>query len=305
MPSKRKAKAPPFKSGIVAIIGRPNAGKSTLLNLLIDYRLSAISSKAQTTRHKILGILTGDGYQVSFLDTPGVPYKTHDVLERRLVGRALEALDSADLVVLMVEAKPPADIEERLIQDLERAKKPAILAINKIDLRAKEALLPIIEQYGRRHPFLDIVPISARKKDGIDRLLERIVAHLPEGEAHYPADDVTDRPERFLVGEAVRERVFESFGEEIPYAVAVEVEAFDEKSEEFGGKDYIKAVLYVERPSQRAIVIGHGGAKLKELGTAARERIEELLERPVYLDLWVEVRPKWRKDKEFLKRIEY
>ncbi len=294
-----------FKSGTVAIVGRPNVGKSTLLNILVKFRLSAVSPKPQTTRHKILGVLTGANFQAAFLDTPGMPYKTSLELDRLLISRSLEAIFEADLVVLMVESKTPADIERRLVGELKRLDKQAILAINKVDLVNKQELLPIIEEYSGLYPFLEIVPLSARKMDGVKELLDLIVKHLPAGEPIYAEDDITDRPERFLVGEIVREQVFNRYGAEVPYAVAVEIEQFREASNAHGGKDYISVILYVERDSQKGILIGRGGEKLKEIGSAARKAIEELLERPVFLELRVKVRPGWRKDSAFLQKIGY
>jgi len=305
MKSRENPGASPFRSGTVAIVGRPNVGKSTLLNLLVSFKLAAVSPKPQTTRHKIRGVLTGDGYQAAFLDTPGVPYKTRHELDRLLLARALEALHEADLVVLMVEPKPPADIERRLIGELQHQSKPAILTINKIDLVQKPQLLPLIEGYNGLYPFLETVPLSARRCDGVDALRDAIVRHLPEGGPLFPPDEVTDRPERFLVAEIIREQVFNAYALEIPYAVAVEVDTFREGSEAHGGKDYIQAVLYVEKESQKAILIGRGGDMLKKVGTQARQGMEALLERPVHLELWVKVYPRWRKDKAFLERIGY
>lgn len=297
--------ASPFKSGTVAIVGRPNSGKSTLLNLLLKFKLSAISPKPQTTRHKILGIITGDDYQVAFFDTPGMPFKASYELDRLLVARALEAIREADLAVLMVEPKPPADIEQRLIEELRRLDKPAILAINKIDLVKKHELLPVIEEYSHLHGFMEVVPVSALKMDGIDSLMDAVVKHLPEGTPLFSPEEVTDRPERFLVSEIVREAVFNTYGQEVPYAVAVEIDEFRERSEEPDVKDFIRAILYVERDSQKAILIGRGGEKLKKIGEQARRDIESLLGRGVYLELRVKVYPKWRKDKAFLQRIGY
>lgn len=296
---------PRSKFGTVAIIGRPNVGKSTLLNLLVKFKLSAISPKPQTTRHKILGILTGEGYQVAFLDTPGLPYETRSELNRRLVSGALEALEEADLVIMLVEPKPPADIERRIMREIKRDGKPAILVINKIDLIEKPRLLPIIEEYSRSYPFAEIVPISAVKSEGVDILLKIIVEHLPEGEPVFAEDDITDRPERFLVGEIIREQVFNAYAQEIPYAVAVEIENFQESSPEHAGKDHIQATLYVDKESQKAILIGRGGEMLKRIGSQARQNIEALTERPVFLELWVKVHPDWQKDRAFLQRIGY
>lgn len=305
MESQENIMASTFKFGTVAIVGRPNTGKSTLLNLLVKFKLSAISPKPQTTRHKILGIITGDNYQVAFFDTPGMPFKTRYELDRRLVARAKEAIREADLVVLMVEPKLPADIEHNLIAEIKRQKKPAILAINKIDIVKKSELLPIIDGYNHLHSFIEVVPVSALKMEGIDSLTDEIIKHLPEGTPLFPPEEVTDKPERFFATEAIREAVFNTYGQEVPYAVAVEIDDFKERSEEEGGKDYIRAILYVEKDSQKAILIGRGGEKLKKIGEHARQEIETLLGRSVYLELWVKVYPKWRKDKAFLQRIGY
>ncbi|MBI4286891.1 MAG: GTPase Era [Chloroflexi bacterium] len=302
---RRKKKAPPSKSGTVAIIGRPNVGKSTLLNILVKFRLSAISPRPQTTRHKILGVLTGEGYQIAFLDTPGVPYKTSHALDRLLVMRSLDAVLEADLAVLVVEPKLPADIERRLIDELQRLNKPSILAINKIDVVKKAELLPIMQEYSRLYPFLEIFPLSALQLDDVEALLDMVVKHLPEGPPLFEPDELTDRPERFLAGEMIREQVFNVCKQEVPYAVAVEIDTFEEQSAEYRGKDYIRAVLYVEKDSQKAILIGRSGEMLKKIGAQARQEIETLLGRPVYLETWVKVYPKWRKDKAFLQRIGY
>ncbi len=302
---RREVVALLFKSGTVAIVGRPNVGKSTLLNLLVKFKLSAVSPKPQTTRHKILGIITGENYQIAFFDTPGMPLKTSHELDKRLVTRALEAIGEADLTVLLVEPKPPGDIERRLIEELKRHGRPALLAINKIDTVKRHELLPVMDEYSRLHKFADIVPVSALKMDGVESLTDAIVRHLPEGPALFAEDEVTDRPERFLASEIVREAVFNAYGQEVPYAVAVEIEEFKERSEEQGGKDFIRAVLYVERDSQKAILIGRGGEKMKKIGERARQEIELLVGRGVYLELWVKVYAKWRKDKAFLQRIGY
>ena len=304
-PRAKKEAAPLFRAGTVAIVGRANVGKSTLVNLLIKYKLSAVSSKPQTTRHKILGVLTGEVYQVVLFDTPGMPYKTTDVLDRRLVGVALAAMHDVDLVVMMVEGRAPGDVEHRIIRELKIDEKAAILAINKVDQGKKEALLPVMEAYSHLYPFLEIMPISALTGDGVDQLLRMVIDRLPEGQAMFEADDITDRSERFLTTEIIREQVFNAYAQEVPYAVAVELEDFREASEDHGGKDYVNAVLYANKDSQKAILIGKGGQMLKTIGTNARARIEELLERPVHLELWVRVFPQWRKDKAFLERIGY
>ena len=286
-------------------MGRPNVGKSTLLNLVVQFRLSAVSPKPQSTRHRILGLVNGENYQVAFLDTPGMPRRASDELNRHLMSRALEAIPEADLVLVIVEPKSPADVEHRLIETLRRQEKAAILAINKIDLVKKTALLPLMDECSHLYPFLEIMPVSALKRHGVDKLLGLIVKHLPQGEAFAPADEITNVTERFLAGEMVREQVFNSYGQEVPYSVAVEVDTFQASSPDHGGKDFIRTILYVEKDSQKAILIGRGGEMLKKIGSQARPHIESLLERPVYLEQWVKVYPRWRKDKAFLKRIGY
>ena len=296
---------PAYRAGTVAIVGRPNVGKSTLLNVLLDYKLAIMSPKPQTTRHQLLGFLSGPGYQIAFLDTPGLMERARDLLDRRMRGRVMAALHEADLAVLVVEPRPPGAIETRIMEALREGERPAILAINKIDRVAKPRLLPVIEAYLGRFPFLDAVPVSALGQDGTALLLDRIVAHLPEGEPLHDADAVTDRPERFLVEELVREQLFLLYGQEVPYDTAVEVEEFRESSAEEGRKDLIRAVVYVNRPSQRHILVGRAGAALKEVGMRARGQIEEMLGRPVFLELWVRVRPGWRQDEGFLRELGY
>ena len=295
----------PFHCGRVAIVGRPNVGKSTLLNLLVKFKLSAVSPRPQTTRHKVLGILTGPGYQVVFLDTPGVPQRTGHELDRLLGSRAREAMQEADLVVLLVEPRFPGGVERRLVSELRQLDRPVFLAINKIDLVSKPELLPVMEAYARLYPFLDIVPVSALKSDGLDVLLDPLVQRLPEGPPMFSEDEVTDRPERFLTGEIIRGLVFNTYREEVPYCVAVEIDTFREASAEHGGKDHISVVLWVEKESQKGLLIGRGGERLKAVGAQARQEIEALLERPVFLELWVKAYPNWRKDAAFLQRVGY
>ena len=295
-----------FRSGFVAIIGRPNVGKSTLLNQLLQFKLSIVSPKAQTTRHKVRGILSTENYQAIFLDTPGAMQHARDLLDERMLARIHEAMKEADLIVLMVEPHLPGDIEQRLIERLRQMSKPAILAINKIDLVKKADLLPIIDVYRQSHNFAEIVPISALKGDGLGLLQDLIVRYLPEGEPLYPPDQLTDRPERFLVTEIIREKVYHLYGEEIPYHTAVEIEEFQEaRPKEGRNKDFIRAVIYVNKDSQKKILIGRGGQALRQVGILAREEIEALLGRPVYLELWVKTRPKWRENSAFLRQVGY
>jgi len=293
------------KVGYVGIIGRPNVGKSTLINNFLKFKLSIISPKPQTTRHKILGVLTGEHYQVIFLDTPGFIDKTKYELHKIMTRRALETIDDADLIILIVEPYEPEEGDLILIDELKKRSKSTILAINKVDRVKKLELLPLIENYSKLYSFLEIIPISALKLINTDVLLEKIIENLKEGEPFYPDDMLTDRPERFFVAEIIREKLFNFFGEEIPYATAVTIDEFREGDEEKGEKDYIRVVIYVEKDSQKAIVIGKGGKALKKVGTAARKEIEAFLRRPVFLEIWVKTKPKWRKDLRLIKELGY
>lgn len=254
-----------FHSGYCAILGRPNVGKSTLLNTLINFKLSAVTSKPQTTRNRILGILNSNDFQVIFIDTPGLLTPKYQ-LQKSMQNEIQEAIVSADLFLLVVEPFSPPDKEELLLIE-NIISKPIILAINKIDLIEKASLLPLIENY-QKYPFKEVHPISALNKKGIDELKKSIVANLPLGEAFYPQDQLTERPERFFVAELIRETIFKYYGEEIPYCTIVEIEEFKERS---SGKDYISAIIYVERVSQRAIILGKGGQAIKRLGSIARK----------------------------------
>lgn len=291
-----------FRVGYVAIVGVPNVGKSTLMNALLGQKLSIVTPKPQTTRHKILGVLTGEDYQMIFLDTPGI-MKPKYQLQEVMVKAALSAIEDADLILLMVEAREePRDKEISLVEGIKNATKTIILVINKIDLIKKALLLPLIDRYSKLHEFADIVPISALTGDGLDILLKVIAERLPEGEPFYPPDVLTQHPERFFVSEIIRERIFERYRKEIPYSTAVKIEEFKERP---GRKDYIRAIVYVERDPQKAILIGKDGAALKEVGQSARKEIESFLGRPVYLELWVRVREKWRKDTKAIKEFGY
>jgi GTP-binding protein Era len=296
--------APEFKCGFVGIVGRPNVGKSTLVNRFLKFKLSIVTPKPQTTRHRILGVLNGEGYQIVFLDTPGIMSDPRYELQKIMVHRAVEVIDESDLVVYMADPEEPHPSDEGILDVIRRRGKTAILAINKVDTVRKDLLLPVIEDFSKRHPFAEIVPISAIRLDGTDDLLDAIVRHLPAGEPFYEEDVLTDRPERFFAAEIVREKVFEACAKEIPYSTSVEIEEFRESDEE-GRKDFIRAVVYVERDSQKRIVIGKGGSMLRRIGAEAREDIEALLDRKVYLELWVKVREAWRKDKRFLKESGY
>jgi len=284
-----------FKSGYAAILGRPNVGKSTLLNTLINLKLSAVTRKPQTTRNKILGILNSKEFQVLFIDTPGI-LKPKYFLQRLMQHEIQDAITTADLFLLVVEPFSSPEKEEiELIEYI--IAKPTILVINKIDLIEKEKLLPLLGEY-QKFPFKEIHPVSALKNNGIEQLKKNIVANLPEGAPYYPQDQITERPEKFFAAEIIRETIFKYYGEEIPYSSFVEIEEFKERN---SNKDYIRAVIYVERPNQRAIVLGKGGQAIKRLGSIARKNIEEFLGRPVYLELFVKIKEDWRDDERFIK----
>ncbi len=294
-----------FKSGYVAIVGRPNVGKSTLINGLLQTKLSIVTPKAQTTRSRIIGVLTGENYQAIFLDTPGYLQKPQYELHKLMLQRVREVIEEADLVLFMVEPYGIKAGDLAVLDLIREKKKPAILVINKVDTVRKLDLLPLMEEWSQKHDFLEIVPISALKLDGVDRLLDLVVQYLPEGPALYPEDYVSDQPERFFVAEIIREKIFQLYRQEIPYATAVEIDEFVEQDPEHGGKDYIRAIIYVEHDSQKGILIGKGGEALKRVGIQARQEIEAFLGRPVHLELWVKVRKHWRKDVNFLRRLGY
>jgi GTP-binding protein Era len=360
MPGKAKRKGG-YRSGVVAIIGRPNVGKSTLMNRLLRQKVSIVSAKPQTTRNRIAGIWTTGRAQVVFLDTPGV-HRAASLFNQAMVRAALGALKEVDLVLWMVDATAPDTDDDALIaENLKEVATPVVLAINKVDLVEKPTLLPLIDRLRTLRAFAEIVPISCTEGQNLDRLEEVLVRLLPVGEPLYPPDQLTDQPERFIIGELIREQVFRLLHEEIPYAVAVEVEAVRERqpgqapfegrprgeemvagaeeaapegplvfpealegvvpseAEAPGGERGagealpggerplvdILATLYVEKDSQKGIVIGAGGQMLKKIGERARREIETLLGARVFLRLWVKVRPKWRQREEELRRLGY
>lgn len=289
-----------FACGYVAVAGRPNVGKSTLVNRLLNFPLSIITSKPQTTRHRLLGILSGDDYQVIFLDTPGIMAPGY-ALQDLMVETAWSAIEEADLVLLMVGPRTD-EIDEAtdIIKRLESLEKKPILAINKIDLLRKSDLLPLIDHYDRVFPFREIVPISALKADGLDRLKQAIVSNLPRQPPFYPSGELTDRPQRFFAAEIIRQKVFEQFGEEIPYSVAVVIEEYRERD---AAKDYIEATVICERDSQKGILIGQRGEAIKRLGRDARQQIETFVGKGVFLKLKVDVRKNWRKQERTARRL--
>ncbi len=292
----------PFKSGYVAIAGRPNMGKSTLINDFMDCKLSIVTPKPQTTRKKIMGVLTKEDYQIVFYDTPGIMNPEYE-LQEYMVKTAYDAIEDADVILFMAEPfKPPATLDKKIFERLSHFNIPVILAINKVDLVEKDSLIPIISAYDKQFKFAEIVPVSALKGTNLDLMLSLIVKYLPEGEPFYPEDYMTDYNERFLASEIIREKVFEFYGEEIPYSTTVEIEEFKERE---AGKDFIKAIIYVERDSQKGIIIGENGKAIKRVGVIAREEIEKQIGRKVFLELRVKVMEKWRKDKNKLHKLGY
>ncbi len=295
-----------FRAGYIAVIGRPNVGKSTLVNRLLQQKLSIVSPRPQTTWHRILGIKTLPQAQLLYLDTPGV-HTSGALFNQGLVRAALTAVAEADVILWVVDASQPADDDDQLIlQELTARppKAPVILALNKVDLVSKPLLLPLIARWHEAYSFPEIVPISATQGDNVDQLETVLVRLLPEGHPFYPPEDLSDRPERFFIAEVIREQAFALLHQELPYALAVEVQAVRARE---GREDLtdVEATIYVEKDSQKAIVIGAGGEMLKKIGSRARPQIEELLETHVFLRLWVRVLESWRKDPTALKRFGY
>lgn len=290
-----------FRSGYVALIGRPNAGKSTLLNHLVGEKIAAVSNKPQTTRHRIQGIVTLEEGQIVFVDTPGV-HKPGYLLNRRMMTAVHDAILSVDLIVLMRDASVSTGNGDKFVLDLvKQSGKKAILVLNKIDkVKDKTALLPLIEEYSKEYEFAEIIPVSARKGEAVEILLKEIVKHLPEGEPIFGEDEMTDQPVRVLVSEMVREKILETTGEEIPYVTAVVTEMFDESNPNL---PKIYCAIYVERPSQKKIIIGKGGARIRDIGTKARIDIENLLGKQVFLKLFVKVVEDWRNREHKLDEI--
>lgn len=289
-----------FKCGYVALIGKPNVGKSTLLNTILGEKISIVSEKPQTTRNRIIGIKNLPESQIIFVDTPGI-HKPKNKLGEFMVKQSYEAMEMVDLIVLMVEPEKPAEAELFIINKLKKFKKPVVLVINKIDSVSKQILLPLIDQYKDLFNFKEIIPISALKKDGIDRLIDRISLYLPQSPKLYPDDMVTDQAERFMVAEFIREKIMKNTQQEIPYAVAVDIERWEETEKLIS----IGANIYVEREGQKIIIIGKKGERLKKIATEARLDIERFLGIKVFLEVWVKVRKKWRQRDMLLKSLGY
>jgi GTPase len=298
----------PFRSGFVCILGRPNAGKSTLLNALVGEKLAIISPKPQTTRNRIQGIInlpkqkSRDAAQIVLIDTPGV-HKPDSSLGRKMMVEVREALEGCDLVLVIIDVAQRLDPRDQFALDLVRqSATKAFLILNKIDLiREKSKLLPMIEEYRKLNNFEEVVPISALKRKGLDTLLDLIVKILPAGPAYFPEDQVTDQPARFMAAEMVREQVLLHTKEEIPYATTVIVDSFED-----GPKlTHIAATIYCEREGQKGILVGRGGQMLKKIGTAARVQIERMLAARVFLELFVKVQPAWRDSRAFVEELDW
>lgn len=292
-----------FKSGFVAIVGAPNVGKSTLLNRLLGEKIAITSRKPQTTRNRILGIVHRPGSQMVFIDTPGIHQATSP-LNRRIVDAALKSLSDVDLILAMIDAaQPDPQAEKLLLNALEKNRQPAFLVINKIDRVQKPMLLGMIDRWNAAHNFAEIVPISAKQGLELETLVGAMETHLPPGPRYFPPDSITDLPERFIAGEMIREKVFRLTGQEIPYATVVTVEQFDE--EPTRQLVTIEATIHVERASQKGIIIGNKGRKLKEIGRDARKEIERMLGTRVFLKLFVRVQKNWSRDTRALRRFGY
>lgn len=290
-----------FKSGFVALIGRPNVGKSTLLNYLVGQKVAIMSLQPQTTRNKISGIYTDDQEQIVFIDTPGI-HKPKNKLDDFMDKSSYSALDEVDVVLFMVEPEPAGKGDQYIAELLKKIKKSVFLVINKIDKVHPDELLSIIDSYKNLDDFAEIVPISASQGNNVSELIKTIAKYLPEGPQFYDADQLTDRPEYFIVAELIREQVLKLTHEEVPHATAVVV---DRMRDHEGGKLQVEATIYVERPGQKGIIIGKKGQMLKQIGIAARQEIEALLGEKVNLRLWVKVQKNWRSDPAFLKSIGY
>jgi GTPase len=297
---------PEFRTGLIAVIGRPNVGKSTLINALVGQKVSITSRKAQTTRHRVRGVLTRSDAQYVFVDTPGLQWQRRSLLSDRMNAAAAKLIGDVDVVALVIDARGWRPEDERIAQMLPRVAEgslgQAVLVINKIDqLRSRDRLLPLIDASRDRYPFADIVPASAERGDQLIELLAVLRTHLPPGEPLFDADQLTDRSVRFMAAELIREKAIRLLGDEIPYGLATTIEQWTESD----GRAVIGATVWVERESHRGIVIGAGAAKLKEIGRQARLDIERLLEKPIHLDLHVKLCQRWRDNAAQLARMGY
>ena len=296
MPEKRT-----FRSGFVAVVGRPNAGKSTLVNRLVGQKIAIVTSKPQTTRNRIQGIVTKPQGQIVFIDTPGL-HEADSALGRQMMKEVAAALEGIDVLLLMVDAsRMHPHTDDLLLQKAQRFRRKTILALNKVDRLPKPKLLPLIDAFANAFEFAAIVPISALKGNGCEELLEEILKQLPEGEPYFPEDQVTDQPERFLAAEIIREKAIQVMYHEVPYALAVVVEKYEETPKLLR----IEALMNVERDSQKKILIGHKGEMLKKIGTEARKELEAILGSKIYLGLFVKVAPDWRESPQKVRELDW
>jgi len=296
------------RAGFAAIVGRPNVGKSTLLNRLLGQKLAIVSNKPQTTRGKILGVVTRPDSQIALVDTPGL-HTAKGGLNARMVHAALQTISDADVVLFLIEAGPAAidQATRKALEQVAAAHKPTLLVINKIDILPRKALLPIIARWKDLHQWTDVYPLSALKGENVDGLLNVVAKYLPEAPAMFPAEQWTDAQERDICAELIREQILRQTGQEVPYSTAVLVEEFDETQRQVGPKGLVRitATILVERDSQKAILIGKGGLKLKEIGTKARLEMERLLSAKVFLQLHVRVEPGWTRSAKGMQRAGY
>ncbi|MAK92376.1 MAG: GTPase Era [Oceanospirillaceae bacterium] len=290
------------RTGYVAIVGRPNVGKSTLMNRILGQKLSITSRKPQTTRHQVLGIKTENDVQVVYVDTPGIHKIQEKAINRYMNKAATTAVKDVDLIVLMVDRMRWTDEDEMALQTIKNQRAPVVLVVNKVDfVREKEALLPYLEELSKKHNFDQIVPVSAKTGHNVDRLEQLIESYLPESQYFFPEDQITDRSSRFLAAELVREKIMRQLGDELPYAMTVEIEEFVHS----GTLIEISALILVERASQKRIVIGEGGYRIKQIGQDARKDMEELFDCKVMLKLWVKVKANWSDDERALRSLGY
>lgn len=303
MSERRNDDESSYRSGFVGLVGPPNAGKSTLLNRVLGRKIAIVSPKPQTTRNRITGVVHGDGFQIVFIDTPGI-HRTRTPLHESMVASAEDIFQEVDLVVVVIERDKADDKDtRRVLSRVKSTKKPAILAINKIDTGPYETLLPIMDTFSRARLFEAVVPVCALDGRGVDDLMEEIRARLEPGPPFFPEDVQTDQSEAFLAGEIIREQVFRVVQQEVPYSVAVTVEGMEERGAK--GTLYVEAKIHVETPSQKGILIGRNGRMIKTIGKMAREGLETLFGTPVYLDLAVRVQRNWTRDTRALRRLGY
>ena len=287
-----------MKAGFVALVGRPNAGKSTLLNKLVGQKLAIVSDKPQTTRNRIAGVRQYPQGQIVFLDTPGVHKPLHR-LNVRMVDAALDTLKEVDVIAVVVDGSEPGGAGDRFLMDVvKKANAPRVLVLNKVDLCDKASLLPRLADYEREVGFADLLPVSAKTGENIDRLESVLLSHLPEGEPLYPEDYLTDQPERFFVAELIREQVLQQTHDELPFSTAVVVDKFEEPDDK--GLMRLFCTILVDRESQKPILVGKGGSRIKAIGTAARKELQQFFDTRVFLDLHVKVREGWREDERML-----